>query len=172
MRRKTPTQNAVENAESWDEVFSSDDHDGVPSKNRHRDLHKERASVAKYNAQQQKPTENSEMQEHCSLSEDAKQVQSCPNFDMNVPNQGIATLNFSRDQPSDSVYWNSGTTPGFKPQTMPDNSTQPFADNHYPRDQQQSRHLFGSQMDHSFPEKNKMMNAPNGEINRQLNFMP
>ena len=55
MRRKTPMQNAGENAESWDEVFSSDDHDGLPSKNSHRDLHKERASVAKYNTQQQKP---------------------------------------------------------------------------------------------------------------------
>ena len=47
MRRKAPTQNAGENAESWDEVFSSDDHDGVPSENRRRDLQKERASVAK-----------------------------------------------------------------------------------------------------------------------------
>ena len=27
-------------------------------------------------------------------------------------------------------------------------------------------------MDDSFPETNKMMNAPNGEINRHLNFMP
>ena len=49
---------------------------------------------------------------------------------------------------------------------------QHFAGNHYPCDQQQSRHLFGSQMDHSFPETNKMMNAPTGEINRHLNFMP
>ena len=40
MRRKTPTQNADENTESWDEVFSSDDHDGVPSESRHRDLQK------------------------------------------------------------------------------------------------------------------------------------
>ena len=40
MRRKTPTQNAGENAESWDEVFRSDDHDCVPSKNSHRDLQK------------------------------------------------------------------------------------------------------------------------------------
>ena len=54
MRRKTPMQNAGENAESWDEVFSSDDHDGVPFKNSHRDLQKERTSVEKYNAQQQK----------------------------------------------------------------------------------------------------------------------
>ena len=76
MRRKTPMQNAGENAESWDDVFSSDDHDGVPSKNSHCDLQKERASVAKHNAQQIKPKENSEKQEHRSLSEDAKQVQS------------------------------------------------------------------------------------------------
>ena len=61
MIRKTPTQNAGENAESWDEVFRSDDYDGVPSENRHRDLQKERASVSKYNAQQQKPKENSAM---------------------------------------------------------------------------------------------------------------
>ena len=61
MRRKTPRHNPGENAESWDEVFSSDDHDGEPSKNSHRDLQKERASVAKYNAQQQKPKENSEI---------------------------------------------------------------------------------------------------------------
>ena len=53
MRRKTPMQNAGENAESWDEVFSSDYHDGVTSKNSHRDLQKERASVAKYNAPHQ-----------------------------------------------------------------------------------------------------------------------
>ena len=104
MRRKAPMQKAGENAESCDEVFSSDDHDGVPSKNSHRDLQKERASVAKYNAQQQKPKENSEKQEHRSLSEDAKQVQSCPIFDVNVPNQGFATLNISSDQPSDTVY--------------------------------------------------------------------
>ena len=95
------------NVESWDEVMSSDDHNGVPSENRHRDHQKERASVAKYNAQQQKPKENSEMQEHLSLSEDAKQVQSCPIFDVNVPNQDFATLNISRDQPSDTVYWSS-----------------------------------------------------------------
>ena len=93
MRRNTPMQDAGENAESWDEVFSSDNHDGVPSKNSHRDLQKERASVAKYNAQQQKPKENSEKQEHRSLSEDAKQVQSCPILDVNVPNQVFATLN-------------------------------------------------------------------------------
>ena len=103
MRRKTPMKNAGENAESWDEVFSSDDHDGVRSKNSHRDLQKERASVAKYNAQQQKPKENSKKQEHCSLNEDAKQVQSCPIFDVNVPNQGFATLKTSSDQPSDTV---------------------------------------------------------------------
>ena len=117
-----------ENAESCDEVFSSDDHYGVPSKNSHRDLQKERASVAKYNAQQQKPKEQSEKQELRSLSEDAKQVQNCPIFDVNVPNQGLATLNISSGQPSDTVYWNSGTTPGFQPQAMPDNFTQPFAD--------------------------------------------
>ena len=144
MRRKTPTQNAGENAESWDEVFISDYHDGVTFENRHRDLKKERASVAKYNAQQQKPKENSEMQEHRSLSEDAKKVQSCQIFDVNNPNQGFVTLKISSDQPSDTVYWNSGTTPGFQPQAMPDNFTQPFADNHYPRDQQESRHFFGS----------------------------
>ena len=40
MRRKTPMQNAGENAESWDEVFSSDDHDGVPFKNSNRDHQK------------------------------------------------------------------------------------------------------------------------------------
>ena len=170
MRRKTRMQNAGENAESWDEVFSSDDHDGAPSKNSHRDLRKETASVAKYNAQQQKPKENSEIQEH--RSEDDKQVQSCPIFDVNVPHQGFATLNISSDQPSDPVYWNSGTTPGFQPRAMLDNFTQPFADNHYPRDQQQSRHLLGSQMDHSFPETSKMTNAPNGETNRHFNFMP
>ena len=169
MRRKTPMQNAGENAESWDEVFSSDDHDGVPSKNSNRDL--ERASVSKYKAMQQKPKENSEKQGHRSLSEDAKQAQSCPIFDVNVPNQGFATLKISSDQPSDTVYWNSGTTPGFRPRAMPDNFTQPFADNIYPHDQQQARYLFGSQMDDSFPETNKMMNAPNGEINLQLNFM-
>ena len=45
---------------------------------------------------------------------------------------------------------------------MPDNFPQPFADNSYPRDQQQARPLFGSQMNHSLPETNKMMNAPNG----------
>ena len=172
MRRKTPMQNAGENAESWDEVFSSDDHDGVPSKNGHRDLQKERASVAKYNAQQQKPKENSEKQEHRSLSDDAKQVQSCPIFDVNVPNQGFATLNISSDQPADTVYWNSGTTSGFQPRAMPEDFTQPFADNIYPRDQQQKRHLFGCQMDDSFPETNNMMNAPIGEINCHLNFMP
>ena len=55
---------------------------------------------------------------------------------------------------------------------MLDNFTQLFADNIYPRDQQQARHLFGSQMDDSFLETNKMMNAPNGEINRHLKFMP
>ena len=103
MRRKTPMQNAGENAENWDEVFSSDEHDGVPSKNSHLDLQKERASVAKYNTQQQKPKENSEIQEHRSLSDDAKQVLSCPIFDVNVPNQGFATLNISSDQPSDTV---------------------------------------------------------------------
>ena len=102
------------------------------------------------------------MQEHRSLSEDAKQVQNCPIFDVNVPNQGFATLNISSDQPSDTVYWNSGTTPGFQPQAMPDNFIQPFADNYYPRAQQQTRHLLGSQIDHSFPETNKMMNASNG----------
>ena len=57
-------------------------------------------------------------------------------------------------------------------QCLPDNFTQPFADNNYPSDQQQARPLFGSQMNHSFPETNKMMNAPNAEINRHLNFMP
>ena len=62
MRRKTPMQFAGENAESWDEVLSSDDRDGVPFKNSHRDHQKERASVAKYNAHQQKPKENSEKQ--------------------------------------------------------------------------------------------------------------
>ena len=92
------------------------------------------------------------MHEHRSLSEDAKQVQSCPIFDVNVPNQGFATLNISRNQPSDTVYWNSSTTPRFQPQAMPGNFTQAFADNHYPRDQQHSRHLFGSQMNHSFQE--------------------
>ena len=172
MRRKTPMQNAGGNAESWDEVFSSDDHDGVPFKNSHRDLQKERTSIEKYNAQQQKPKENSEIQEHRSFSEDAKQVQSCPIVDVNVPNQGFATLNISRHQPSDTVYWNSGTATGFQHQAMPDNFTQTLADNHYPRDQQQSRHLLISQMDHSFPETNKMMNAPNGETNRHLYFMP
>ena len=172
MRRKTPMQNAGENAESWDEVLSSDDHDGVPFKNSHRDLQKERTSVEKYNAQQQKPKENSAIQEHRSFSEDAKQVQSCPIVDVNVPNQGFATLNISTDQPSDTVYWSSGTATGFQHQAMPDNFTQTFADNHYPRDQQQSRHLLGSQLDHSFPETNKMMNAPNGETNRHFNFMP
>ena len=172
MRRKTPMQNAGENAESWDEVFSSHDHDGVPFKNSHRDHQKERTSVEKNNAQQQKPKENSEIQEHRSLSEDVKQVQSCPIFDKNVQNQGFATLNISSDQPANTVYWNSGTATGFQHQAMPDNFTQTFADNHYPRDQQQSRHLFGSQMDHSFPETNKMMNAPNGETNRHFNFMP
>ena len=96
MRRKTSMQIAGEN---WDEMFSSDAHDGVPSKNRHRDLQKERAIVAKYNAQQQKPKENGEMQEHRSLSEDAKHVQSGPNFHVNVPNQGFATPNISIDQP-------------------------------------------------------------------------
>ena len=55
---------------------------------------------------------------------------------------------------------------------MPDNFTQPFADTIYPRDQQQARHFFSSQMDDSFPETNKMMNAPNREINRHLNFLP
>ena len=112
------------------------------------------------------------MQDHRRLSEDVKQVQICPIFDVNVPIKGFATLNISSDQPSDTVYWNSGTTPGFQPQALPDNFTQPFANNHYPRDQQQSRHLFGSQMDHSFPETNIIMNAPNGEINQHLNFMP
>ena len=170
MRRKTPMQKAGENAESWDEVFSSDDHDGVPSKNSHPDLQKEIASVAKYNAQQQKPKENSEKQKHRSLSEDAKQVQSCPIFDVNVPNQNFATLNISSDQPSDTMYWRSGTVPGCQPRAMPDNFIQPFADNNYPRDQQQTRHLFGSQMDDSFPETNKMMTAPSGEINSHLNF--
>ena len=34
-------QIAGENAEGWDEVFSSDDHDGALSKNSHRDLQKE-----------------------------------------------------------------------------------------------------------------------------------
>ena len=91
---------------------------------------------------------------------------------MNVPHQGFATLNFSSDQPSDTVYSNSGTRPGFQPRAMLDSFTQPFADSNYPRDQQHSRHLFGSQMDQSFPETNKMMNAPNGEINRQFNLMP
>ena len=153
-------------------MFSSDDHDGVPSKNSHCDLQKERASVAKYNTQQQKQKENSEIQEHRSLSEDAKQVQSCPIFDVNVPNQAFATLNISSDQPSDTLYWNSGTTPGFQPRAMPDNFPQPFANNNYPRDQQQVRPLFASQLNHSFPETNKMMNAPNAEINRHLNFMP
>ena len=76
------------------------------------------------------------------------------------------------NQPSDTVYWNSGTTPGFQLRAMPDNFTQPFADNNYPRDQQEARHLFGSQMDHAFPKTNKMMNALNGEIIRHLNFMP
>ena len=123
MRGKTPMQNAGENAESWNEVFSFDDHDGVPSKKSHRDLQKERASVAKYNAQQQKPKENSEKQEHRSLSEDAEQFQSCSIFDANVPSHGFATLNFSSDQPSDTEYWNSGTTPGFQPRAMPDNFT-------------------------------------------------
>ena len=104
MRRRTPMQNAGENAESWDEVFSSDDHDGVPSKNSHRELQKKRASVAKYNTQQQKPKENSEIQEHRSLIADAKQVQSCAIFDVNVPNQGFTTPNISSDQPSDTVY--------------------------------------------------------------------
>ena len=85
MRRKTPMQNADENAESWDEVFSSDDHDGVPSENSHRDLQKERAIVSRDNAQQQKPKENSEMQEHLDLREDAKQVRSCPIFAKNLP---------------------------------------------------------------------------------------
>ena len=144
MRRKLPTQNAGENAESWDEVFSSLDLDGVPSEDRHRDLQKERASIAKNNAQQQKPKENSEMQEHRSLSEDAKQVQSCLIIDVNVPNEGFATLNFSGDQPSDTVYRNSSTTPGFQPQAIPDKFIQYFADNHYPCDQQLSRHSFGS----------------------------
>ena len=51
-------QNAGENSESWDEVYCSDDHDGVPSKNSNRDLQKERGSVSKYEAQQQKPKEN------------------------------------------------------------------------------------------------------------------
>ena len=91
---------------------------------------------------------------------------------MNVPNQGFATLNISSDQLSDTACWNSGTAPGFQPQAMPDIFTQPFTGNHYPRDQQQSRHLFGSQMDHSFPGESKMMKAPNGEIDRHLNFMP
>ena len=162
----------VKTLKSWDEVFSSVDHDGVPFKNSHRDLQKERTSVEKYNAQQQRPKENSAIQEHRSFSEDAKQVQSCPIVDVNVPNQGFATLNISSDQPSDTVYWNSGTATGFQHQAMPDNFTQTFADNHYPRDQQQSRHLLGSQMDHSFPETNKIMNAPNGETNRHFNFMP
>ena len=84
-------------------------------------IFKKRSSVAKYNTQQQKPKENSEIQKHRSLSEDAKQVQSCPIFDVNVPNQGFDTLNTSSDQPSDTVYWNSGTTPGFQPRAMPDN---------------------------------------------------
>ena len=112
------------------------------------------------------------MQERRSLSEDAKQVQNCPIFDVNVPSQGFATLNISSDQPSDTVHWNSDTTRGFTPQATPNNFTQPFEDNHYPRDQQQSRHLFGIQINHAFTETNKMMNAPNGEINRHLNFMP
>ena len=84
-------------------MFSSDDHDGVPFKNSHRDLQKERTSVEKYHAQQHKPKENSEIQEHRSFSKDAKQVQSCPIVDLNVPNQGFANLNISSDQPSDSV---------------------------------------------------------------------
>ena len=125
-------------------MLSSDDHDGVPPKIRHCYLQKERASVAKYKAQQQKPKENIDMQEHRILSEDAKQVESCSTFDVKVPNQVFAALNISCDQPSDTVYWNSGTTPGFQPQPMPDNFTQVYADNKYPRDQQQSRHLFGS----------------------------
>ena len=44
MRRKTPMQNAGETAESCNEVFSFDNHDGVPSKNSHRDRQKERES--------------------------------------------------------------------------------------------------------------------------------
>ena len=91
---------------------------------------------------------------------------------MNVPNQSFAIFNISSDQPSDTVYWNSGTTPGFQPPAMPDNLTQPLADTNYPRDQQQGGHLFGSQMDHAFQETNKMTNAPNGENNSHLNFMP
>ena len=55
LRRKTRMHNAGENAESWVEVFGSDDPDGVPFENSHRDLQKERTSVEKYNAQQQKP---------------------------------------------------------------------------------------------------------------------
>ena len=97
---------------------------------RHPDLQKERASVANYNAQQQKPKMKSEMQGHRSFSEEAKQNQSSPIFDLNVPNQGFATLNISRGQLLDTVYWNSSTTPGFQPQAMPDNFTQPIADNH------------------------------------------
>ena len=69
-------QNAGKNAESLYEEFSSDDHDGVPSKNSHQDLQKERANVAKCNAQQQKPKKIIQIQEHRSLSDDAKQVQS------------------------------------------------------------------------------------------------
>ena len=113
---------AGENAESWDEVFSSDDHDGVPSVPS-CDLQKRESKCSKIQCSATKPKENSEMQEHCSLSEDAKQVQSCPIFDLKVPNQGFATLNISSDQPSDTVYWNSGTTPGFQPRAKPDNFT-------------------------------------------------
>ena len=123
MRRTTPMQNAGENAESWDEVFSSDDHDGVPFKNSHCDLQKERTSVEKYNNQQQKQKENSAIQELRSFSEDAKQVQSCPIVDVNIPNQDFATLNISSDQPSDTVYWNSGTATGSQHQAMPDKFT-------------------------------------------------
>ena len=89
-----------------------------------------------------------------------------------VQNQAFATLNISSDQLSDTVYRNSCTTTGFQPQALPDNFTHSFADNHYSCDQEQSHYLFGSQMDHSFPETNKMMNAPNEEINRHLNFKP